>query len=714
MGRPTIALCLITKNEEKNLPVLLDSVVGCFDEIHVTDTGSTDSTVDIALSYGAKVRKFEWIDDFAAARNESIKEVSTDYWMWLDADDCLPNREEFISFRDHSMCMADVWLANYHYASDEKGNPVCTFVRERVMKTSHNLKWKYPVHEGVIPQGSVNFISTWAVKHRRTLEDLEKDKGRNLKIFEKNIDTFDSRMTYYYGKELFEAGRAKESISWMSKAAMFEDLEHHDRMLCLQYLCFALMKENNFDAALQFAHQGLVLEPNRAEFYVILGDCYLKKGQFTNSIPMYNAAKKCQNHSGNRMHISPVFQHKDAYGPYPRNMLARVYANIGNLDEAANEAQKTVNLFNNEEAKLILAEINRIKERAIIKDTVEKTEDIVITCPPGGMYEWDSKVYREYGIGGSETAAVEMAENLHKITGNKIKIFHSRKENFEENGVQYIKIEELNDYFSKYEPKAHIAWRHTTKMTNAKTYVWSHDLVAMGADNIGNYHKVLVLSEFHKHFLHSILGVSYDKMIVFRNGIVPHRFPQKPKKSEFGKVVFSSSPDRGLDDAIRVMDEVVKEIPEAKLHCFYGFDNMKKMGKLDEVKRYEDMISSRPYIIHHGNVTQSQLTEHIKDAQVWLYPTNFLETYCITAIEMLLSKVYPVVRNFGALPYTMSEAVKQGYCSVLEADPSRDLGPYIRETISAIRENKCELIALDPEKYSWESVAKEFMGIMNG
>ncbi len=713
MSKPTITLCLITKNEEKNLPQLLDSVAGCFDEIHITDTGSTDRTVDIAKSYGAKVSEFAWIDDFAAARNHSIKEVITDYWMWLDADDSLFNKEAFIAFKNHSMVMADVWLANYHYAVDENNNPTCTFARERVIKTSMGLLWKYPVHEGVVPRGTVNFISTWAVKHRRTLHDIEQDKGRNLKIFEKNIESFDSRMTYYYGKELFEAGRSKEAISWLSKAAMFEDLEHHDRLLCLQYLCFSLMKENQFDPALQFAHQGLVMEPNRAEFYVILGDCYLKKGQLTNAVPMYNAAKKCIHHGNDVRHVSPVFQHRDAYGPYPRNQLSRVYANLGNLDEAENEAKKSLKLFENEESKAILAEIQKIKAKALITSDVKKTDDIVITCPPGGLYEWDSKVYRQYGIGGSETAAVELSENLHKITGKKIKIFHTRKENFEENGVEYLRFEEMNEYFSKFEPETHIAWRHTSPLTKAKTYVWSHDLIAQGCEHITNYHKVMVLSEFHKNFLHSIMGIPFEKMIVFRNGINPKRFPQKPKKSFYGKVVFSSSPDRGLDHAIKVMDEVVKVIPEARLHVYYGFDNMRKLGMHAKVKTYEDMIAERPYVIHHGNVTQKELTQQISDAQVWLYPTNFLETYCITAVEMLLSKVYPVARCFGALPDTMKDANKYGYCSILDADPEKDLSPYVSETISAIRENKCERILLNPEDYSWESVAKEFLGFID-
>ena len=63
---------MIVRNEEDNLPHCLESVQGLFDEIVVVDTGSTDRTKEIAREFGAKVFDFAWVDDFAAARNESL------------------------------------------------------------------------------------------------------------------------------------------------------------------------------------------------------------------------------------------------------------------------------------------------------------------------------------------------------------------------------------------------------------------------------------------------------------------------------------------------------------------------------------------------------------------------------------------------------------------------------------------------------------------
>ena len=96
MNRPSISLCIIVKNEEHNLPNLLKSVEGCFDEICITDTGSTDNTVKVAESFGCKVSHFKWVYDFSSARNFNFSQAKSDYIMWMDGDDFLETKEQFI------------------------------------------------------------------------------------------------------------------------------------------------------------------------------------------------------------------------------------------------------------------------------------------------------------------------------------------------------------------------------------------------------------------------------------------------------------------------------------------------------------------------------------------------------------------------------------------------------------------------------------------
>jgi glycosyltransferase involved in cell wall biosynthesis/Flp pilus assembly protein TadD len=87
--RPTISACLIVRDEEANLPRCLASIKPVVDEIIVVDTGSTDSTPAVAESFGAKVFGFDWTDDFAAARNESLRRATGDWILHIDADEAL-------------------------------------------------------------------------------------------------------------------------------------------------------------------------------------------------------------------------------------------------------------------------------------------------------------------------------------------------------------------------------------------------------------------------------------------------------------------------------------------------------------------------------------------------------------------------------------------------------------------------------------------------
>ncbi len=86
----TLSLCLIVKNEERNLPRCLDSVRGLAGELIIVDTGSTDGTPSIAAGYGAEVVPFDFtIVDFAAARNHAIARASGRWILMLDADETL-------------------------------------------------------------------------------------------------------------------------------------------------------------------------------------------------------------------------------------------------------------------------------------------------------------------------------------------------------------------------------------------------------------------------------------------------------------------------------------------------------------------------------------------------------------------------------------------------------------------------------------------------
>ena len=82
-----ISQAMIVKNEEKNIERALSWGKGVVSEQIVVDTGSTDRTVELAKSMGAKVFSFPWRDDFSLARNFAIEKCKYPWIVMLDADE---------------------------------------------------------------------------------------------------------------------------------------------------------------------------------------------------------------------------------------------------------------------------------------------------------------------------------------------------------------------------------------------------------------------------------------------------------------------------------------------------------------------------------------------------------------------------------------------------------------------------------------------------
>src|SRR5579871_4899301 len=88
-NRPTIGVAIIARNEEKNLARLLPSV-GFADEIVLVENDSTDKTVALAKAHGVKVFSRDW-SGYAAARNYSVSQTTSDWVLILDADEYISN-----------------------------------------------------------------------------------------------------------------------------------------------------------------------------------------------------------------------------------------------------------------------------------------------------------------------------------------------------------------------------------------------------------------------------------------------------------------------------------------------------------------------------------------------------------------------------------------------------------------------------------------------
>ena len=199
----TISLCMIVRNEENTIGRCLDCVKDICDEIVIVDTGSTDSTKEIVEKYTHRILDFDWIDDFAAARNFAFDQAEMDYILWLDADDIIApsDRKKFIKLKKNLEPSYDAVSMPYHVAFDQYGAVSFSYRRNRLVKRGKNFRWIGAVHEYLEVSGSV-LKSDIAVTHKRIRNE---HSDRNLKIYEKRRsagEAFSPRDQYYYANEL--------------------------------------------------------------------------------------------------------------------------------------------------------------------------------------------------------------------------------------------------------------------------------------------------------------------------------------------------------------------------------------------------------------------------------------------------------------------------------------------------------------------------------
>ncbi len=145
-----LSLCMIVRDEEQMLPRCLAAVTGAVDEIVIVDTGSTDATIEIARSFGARVIEREWTGSFAEARNVSFDAAGGDWLMYLDADELLV-REDAALLRaatGHTWREA-FYLSQTHHTGDLEDGTAVTHEALRIFRNRPEYRFEGRLHEQI-------------------------------------------------------------------------------------------------------------------------------------------------------------------------------------------------------------------------------------------------------------------------------------------------------------------------------------------------------------------------------------------------------------------------------------------------------------------------------------------------------------------------------------------------------------------------------------
>jgi tetratricopeptide (TPR) repeat protein len=264
---PSVSLCMIVRDEERNLGACLAPIAALFHEIVVVDTGSRDRTKEAALRFTSHVVDFEWCDDFSAARNESLRRSHGDWIFWLDADDRLDSANvaklrdllRGLDDRPAAYFMDTVCSAQYE-CEDSRLISHC-----RLFRRHPALKWQGRVHEQLRPNlsqfGYELVASNVQIEHVGYLSatEVQRKVQRDIRLLRMDyaINPNDTSTLLHLGLAHARMGNSSEArkllLPLLSRDLVAADYVR--QVYCV--LTDLTLRDGQFSETVQLAVQGL-------------------------------------------------------------------------------------------------------------------------------------------------------------------------------------------------------------------------------------------------------------------------------------------------------------------------------------------------------------------------------------------------------------------------------------------------------------------------
>ena len=757
----TIALHIIAK-EVSEADHLILKYSKFFDEIDIAVDGKVFGRDKV------NIYKYEWDDaekkrnypSFDKKRNFLVSKCTCDYYFRLDTDDTIENVEgvkDIVAKLDANPQINAI-ACYYNYSRDNDGNCHAAHNRETVVRNNGRTRWNKPIHENIIPtdgeEQKIAIDKTIQIFHNMTPEHAEESKSRNLKFlleeYEATKDNPDPRTLAYLGRMLYPMGYLQEARKFLEKHIKMSGW-NEDRYMSWCMLADIYYDLGEVDTAKGCCYEALADIPDSPEAYLKLHDIYFKTKEWAKAI-----------HWGKIGLATPkketfMLQDPASYSWRPSASMAFCYLMIDDIDTA-------VQLYNY--VKLHAPKQPWVKENQDIfetastnkkyidnflwnlkycedkdKNVVPKLFDSIPKTMAGHELivklkhkytkprTWEDKEVAIYcgqawetwaapsvlkGIGGSEEAVIYNSKELVKL-GYKVTVFCSCGEMAGEyEGVtykQYYEFNPLDEY------NIVIAWRGNIfgNIKAKKRIIWLHDVPVEGLlkkKDTNTYDTIIVLSEYHRSLLPNY--IPEHKILVSANGINSKDFDVKKKPSRnLKRLIYTSSYDRGIQHLLEVWDDVLKEVPDAELHLFYGwntYDAMMAQGnRPKEFRDFMTKLMAKPSVFEHGRVNHKTLIKEFYKSGVYVYPSHFQEISCISAMKAQACGCVPLVFNYAALRETVKAGVKiEGIGSKPE-----DMVKFKDELVkllndSVYQEKLRREVDTHKDEFGWDEVAKQW------
>lgn len=701
-----IALVMIVKATDGEADVLkrcLASAAPHVDKVFLTITGDNEQCEKVGRAYNAHITHFDWVNDFAKARNFALEQVPDDYdyWMWLDADDVLVGGEKIRDILTDNPAV-DALIFNYLYAFDEWKNPIVTHAKTRVLRHDGCVEWRGALHEDFhnTRQIDARFVEGVFVAHETDPERMEDSKKRNLLVASKDMEANpeDPRSYWNLGNAKKAAGDNDGALAAMETFLQMSKSEDEQYIIHMRMSEIYIATERLQDA-LSHARMAIAIKPTFPDAFILSAHILL-------ALKRYQDARDAVMMG---LQLEPQPQKMIVYNPRdydlePLRLLAKIYMQMSMpqlalkalesclqivpkdkdlqnivklLKKEAEQVEKVLELvekfkeFDDEELQNALDSVDpeyrshpalcHLRNTRLIK-TESSGKDVVFCCGYTNDV-WTPETAKKSGIGGSEEAVIHLSRHFadagYNVTvynncGHKAQVF---------DGVTYRPYWEWN-----YRDKQDIAilWR-TPKLLDYKpnadkVFLDMHDVIPASEFNkkrVEQVDKVFFKSNVHRELYPQIPD---DKCVIVQNGIVWDQFQDNIERDPY-LLVNTSSPDRSLHTLIRAFKRIKEAVPQAKLQWAYGWnvwdsthgDDATMVQWKSEIEHLFDETDGAEAL---GRIGHDDVARLYQKAHIFAYPTAFFEIDCISARKAQASGAVPIVTDFAALDETVQYGVK--------------------------------------------------------
>lgn len=344
---------------------------------------------------------------------------------------------------------------------------------------------------------------------------------------------------------------------------------------------------------------------------------------------------------------------------------------------------------------------------------------------------WDWTNPETRGIGGSETSHIEMARRLANRGHNVISYAPLPADKHDTIGPGGVRWRHSGSLFGGRvmidEPAIWVVYRDPAFCSKIPPHVgpvWhiAQDTEYMGVNRRGewvprNYtpriDRVVTLSQSHAIYTKREHPALAEKVCVSSNGIkrelIEEVLANSPVRNP-KRLIFASSPDRGLLPLLLIFQRAKELVPDLELHVYYGFNNMETAAKwiAQRAPNKADKPSAAEYnlaklkdaldmhgVTVHGRTAQPELARAWAESGIWCHPSSFTETSCITCMD---------AQALGAIPITLpiwavGENVKHG----VFVDGPVDTCPLTRARYT------WELVKMATDPARQDAIRKEMM-----